>query len=258
MVQALRRWLSRPLVTIRHICARWRVESTDSEGLGTSSSAAPTRQPDSPGEPPDQRPTAIGRIRSQSDPNESESRHVARDERDIVIGLDFGTSCTKAVIGDDVIQAAYAVPFGDFAHEGHPFLLPARLYVGRDGKMDLKDGEFRVTGLKLKLLADPNRRLKIGDGVPHMPTALELCVGYLALSIRLIRPWLLSEYNAMYRNTHLFWQLNLGIPSASYDDAALKDTFRLLGFAAYRVAVAKEPVDCNTVSQAIAAARGVM
>ena len=121
--------------------------------------------------------------------------------------------------------------------------------------MDLSVGEFRVVGLKVKLLADPNRRIRLGSDSQLSPTALELCVGYLALALREIRAWFSNEYSGMYRNTKLYWQLNLGIPSASYDDVAYEGTFRLLGLAAYQAAVDEDAIDVDTVTRTIARCR---
>jgi len=55
--------------------------------------------------------------------------HTARinDEREVVLGLDFGTSSVKVVIGDSALGKAFAVPYCK-AVGIKSFLLPSRLY----------------------------------------------------------------------------------------------------------------------------------
>ena len=178
MAPIKKHWLAGVLLAIWNVCTPKRF-SRKNLGESTTSSDAPGAGQHPPACNTTDQPAA-GKSTVRTDPTEPENHDVPQDERDIVIGLDFGTSCTKAVIGDDVVQAAYAVPFGDFAQDGYPFLLPARLFVERDGTMGLGAGEYRITGLKSKILEDPHRRLRLGEDTAQMPTALELCVGYLA------------------------------------------------------------------------------
>jgi hypothetical protein len=52
------------------------------------------------------------------------------DEREVVLGLDFGTSCVKVVIGDSALGKAFAVPFCK-AEGIAKFLLPSRTVPDR-------------------------------------------------------------------------------------------------------------------------------
>ena len=163
-------------------------------------------------------------------------------ERDIIIGLDLGTACTKVIIGDDVLRSAYAVPFGGLAYEGHPYLIATRVSAMPEGTLSLKAGEFSVTDLKIKLLGDPRQSVLADSKSGLEATALDVCVGYLALVLREVLAWFLDAHADTYRNARLAWQLNIGLPSRSYDDKRRQETFHEFALAAWRAAVQAGPI----------------
>ena len=164
------------------------------------------------------------------------------EEREVIIGLDFGTACTKVAIRDDAFSEVYAVPFGELAHRGHPYLLATRIYVDRDGRLSLRDGELEIDDLKVKLLAGADRRLLSSSETNTDASALDVCTGYLALVLQEVLNWFLSTKANVYRNSRLIWQVNIGVPSRSYDNKSELDAFRILAMAAWRVAVGTGPV----------------
>ena len=170
------------------------------------------------------------------------------DERDIIIGLDFGTACTKVVIRDDVINKAYAVPFGELAYDGHPYLIATQVYACPDDRLSLDDGDGfrRIDDLKIKLLG-------LGDADQFLLTNNELgpnCVGYLALVLREVLAWFLETHKDIYGNTRLNWQLNIGIPSRSYDNEQQCKTFHVLALAAWQAAVREGQVTIKSIQKA--------
>lgn len=172
-------------------------------------------------------------------------------ERDIIIGLDFGTACTKTVIGDDVLGKTYAVSFGKLAYEGHPYLIATRIFVDSDGRLDLRAGEIALDDLKYKLLSNQNELIPINRQSELEMTAFEICVGYIGLVLREIINWFLSIHGDSYRKSHLVWQLNIGMPSRSYDDHDLCKMFQRLALAGWRAAVASGPITVESVRTAI-------
>ena len=58
---------------------------------------------------------------------------------ELVVGLDFGTSCTKIVLRDPYRRRrAFAVPFDDSAaHSSSQYLLPSVLWVDEEGVASL-------------------------------------------------------------------------------------------------------------------------
>ena len=161
---------------------------------------------------------------------------------ELVLGLDFGTSCAKVVVGDLALKKAFAVPFcrpqrGDRGFQA--YLLPARLFE--------VSSEFFLHGsgtvhrdLKLSLLASPESE----DCRMH-------AVAYLALVIRRARAWLFTEHSDIYRHQNIVWRLALGIPVDRFDDSNLFKVYQTIGFAAWAAAGADEPVSIGSCKRAL-------
>ena len=152
----------------------------------------------------------------------------ADDEREVMLGLDFGTSCVKVVIGDSALGKAFAVPFCK-AEGISRFLLPSRLcQTGR--VFSLKAGTHTYRDLKLSLLANPEDLI-----------LQQRVVAFFALIIRRARGWLLTEHAAAYKRTAIAWKLAVGLPTAQHHQTPLSNLFERLGLAAW--AVAGEPAE---------------
>lgn len=137
------------------------------------------------------------------------------DEREVVLGLDFGTSCVKVVIGDSALGKAFAVPFCNGDGIGR-FLLPSRLcQTGR--VFSLETGTHTYRDLKLSLLASPDD-----------PILQRRVVAFLALIIRRARGWLLTEHAATYKRTGIAWKLAVGLPAAQHHQTPLSTLNRLI------------------------------
>ncbi|MBK5965761.1 hypothetical protein CCR95_17170 [Thiocystis minor] len=159
------------------------------------------------------------------------------DEREIVLGLDFGTSSVKVVIGDSALGVAFAVPFS--AGIGiERYLLPCRLYASkkiysmRKGRRDYRD-------LKLSLVAEPTN-----------PTLQEPVIAFLAFVIRHARDWLFREHLDKYRNTRIRWRLKIGLPVAHHFDRELSRVFMKIGQTAWLVANAQGEITSALVDSA--------
>lgn len=145
------------------------------------------------------------------------------DEREVVVGLDFGTSCVKVVIGDSALGKAFAVPFCK-AEGITRFLLASRLcQTGRAFSLD--SGTHTYRDLKLSLLASPTD-----------PVLQQQVVAFLALIIRRARGWLLTEHNATYKRTAIAWKLAVGLPTAQHHQSPLSELFERLSHAAWLAA----------------------
>ena len=145
------------------------------------------------------------------------------DEREVVLGLDFGTSCVKVVIGDSALGKAFAVPFCK-ADGIRKFLLPSR--VCQTGRVfSVETGTHTYRDLKLSLLASPDD-----------PVLQQRVVAFLALIIRRARGWLLTEHAATYRRTAIVWKLAVGLPAAQHHQTPLSALFERLALAAWIVA----------------------
>lgn len=147
------------------------------------------------------------------------------DARELVMGLDFGTSSVKAVIGDRAAEKAYAVPF--MACDGvERYLLPSRLHES-DHAFSLSAGRQLHRDLKLSLLASGNT-----------DEAQKRAVVFLALAIRHARAWLFSEKADVYNGTKVLWKIVVGIPSENilerdYAQSEVVQRFMLISRAAW-------------------------
>ncbi|PQJ97115.1 hypothetical protein CXB77_03880 [Chromatium okenii] len=145
------------------------------------------------------------------------------DEREIVLGLDFGTSSMKVVIGDSTLGIAFAVPFT--AENGiKRYLLPSHVYETK-GVFSLQQGEQDYRDLKLSLIANPTN-LILQKNV----------IAFLAFVIRYTRSWLFHEHADKYCNTRIFWKLKIGLPVAHHLDQSLSKVFSQSGLIAWLVA----------------------
>ncbi len=126
---------------------------------------------------------------------------------DLDIGLDLGTSCTKAVIGDREANRQTAVPL-NLGRDLRGYLLPTRVYVV-DGAYSLKASAKSSVrrDLKMRIMESANRK----GGADH--TALCDFTAFAALSIRRILDWYHRELAASHPNREPIWHLNVGLPS---------------------------------------------
>lgn len=144
-------------------------------------------------------------------------------DRELAVGLDFGSSSVKVVVGDGAIDKAFAVQFRA-ASGVLGYLLPCRVY--KSGSVySLSPGGFVIADLKLSLLANP-----------ESAGCQEQVVAFLALVIRRVRAWFFCFHEPVYRSSNIFWRMALGLPTANHLEPELACVFRLLGAAAWILA----------------------
>lgn len=153
----------------------------------------------------------------------------ASDTLDVFIGLDFGTSCSKVVIRSARYDnRALAVPFGRRSDGGLRYLLPTSLYEKEDGALSVDDDP------RAKPHSDLKRDLM---NQPKDPRRCAMAVGYLALTLRKARIWFIETQHREYGHFRPRWSLNMGIPSAWYDDSELRKTFEVVVHAAWALSL---------------------
>ena len=150
------------------------------------------------------------------------------DERELNIGLDFGTSSVKVVIGDPVLQRAYAVPF----YQGtglEQYLLPSRVWRNGGGySLEKADRPFR--NLKLQLTK------KDFDSEVFAAAS-----AFLAFVIRHARDWLLTEHRETYSRSEILWKLTLGLPAEGYNSSLFFERFQKLAGASWLISLSVWP-----------------
>ena len=161
---------------------------------------------------------------------------------DITIGLDFGTSAVKVVVGDASLEKYFAVPFMHGAGIDE-YLLPSRLYVNQSEHVreySLNSGDDALRDLKLSLLADP------GSLVCRVNIA-----AFLGLVLRHVRAWLFKEHADIYKRANIFWKVAIGLPSESRLNNEFVPVFEKLVAAAWTLSQTSGPINERAVLAAI-------
>ncbi|MGH8544710.1 MAG: hypothetical protein ACREX3_14010 [Gammaproteobacteria bacterium] len=140
-------------------------------------------------------------------------------------------------------------------HETNPFLLPSQVFIdGGDSStlaLTSKDGSSSVGNIKIQLFDDPDGYLVDNRGQQLPIHCTELAAGYLALVLRHARRWFLHHQGGAYGRFDLRWMLNLGIPSAGFDDAQIRDLHRRIGQAAWWLSIQEGPITLEGASDGI-------
>ena len=176
---------------------------------------------------------ALLQLKSSLTPYQSQFEGVDENapERALVIGLDFGTAFTKVVIGEG--SDHYVVPFISGNSE-LSVLLPGIVSIMEGGECLLGDQDSavrKVGDLKISLIdrmVDDEKEVAV--------------VVFLALILQRARKWLITEKADIFKHYHLDWYVNVGLPTDSYHDEDLNDTYRKLLSAAWLLSVIPESV----------------
>ena len=160
----------------------------------------------------------------------------------LVVGLDLGTSCTKAVVRSPFAfgSRATAVRWRCVGAD-NAYLLPTALHETRVG-FDLERCDAART---------THRRLKIDlmDNPESRETRVR-AAAYLGLALRAARQWFLDSQQEAYGKARLRWALNLGIPSAGYDDERVREAFSAVATAAWWLSLRPAPPTLNEADDA--------
>lgn len=176
----------------------------------------------------------------------------SQGNRDIVIGFDFGTSCTKVVLQDSQRKESIAVPFDGVSSQSNRYLFPTKIYINTDGSIRLDSGETEIDGLKVRLIQNPSGTLFEDAGSGVVSTAFDLVVAYIGLVLIHIRNWFLQIRSDVYRDIHLNWQLNIGMSSRSYDDKPLLNSMKMASLGGWNLSLMnKNPIFLSDVKSAI-------
>ncbi|OEU65975.1 MAG: hypothetical protein BA863_02585 [Desulfovibrio sp. S3730MH75] len=159
------------------------------------------------------------------------------EQREVVIGFDFGTACSKVVLQDRQLKKAFAVPFERYGSRNNKYLIPSDLYVYSDGKLSLSPGGKKIYNLKLSCVQTPELKLKKDIAAGFDATAFDMSAAYVGLVLREIREWFDRTKSKDYKHIHIDWQLNIGMPSRSYDDERLYRTIKRMALTGWNLTI---------------------
>jgi len=184
------------------------------------------------------------------------ARTPRAERRYVCLGLDFGTSSTKAVIRVQPIGPAYAVPFGDLAPNDQPYLAPTRLWVARSGDLSLRksgDGGW-VEHLKVRLMERPWEAAPAYEGDTTNARSIDLVAGYLALTLRKIFAWFGSGVRGSLGQVEVLWAMNMGMPARDWDAKEIHSAFLIAARAGWHLAMEGRDIDLAHIALTVDAA----
>jgi len=156
--------------------------------------------------------------------------------KQIVIGLDFGTAFTKVILGDERVR--YAVPLCGKPDGIDSYLLPCVFWISPDGTCSLSSkGSHQVTDIKMRML----------NGDLNSSLQQEMCV-FLSLVFRKTRAYFFSEYESVYKKNYIHWLVNIGLPTSSYHDKKLVSFYKKIVQAAWLASIQEHPISLSLCS----------
>lgn len=160
--------------------------------------------------------------------------------RDVVMGIDFGTSATKVVIGDRTLKQAYAVPFRD-ATGITSYVLPSVLFES-GGKYSLERSPDcnAFPGLKLALLQTPD------DGEIQARIA-----AFVALVARSARSWLFDKRREEYQTRQIVWSICIGQAADHSANPDFEQVYRTIAAAAWKLSAIKGSISIAGARDAV-------
>lgn len=160
-------------------------------------------------------------------------QRVSAPEVDLTLGIDFGTSCTKVVIGDHgLLGQSYAVPIGNGNNGLERFL--------------------RVTQVQAEDKIEANLKMRLMES-PSSVDLQDLAVLYLAGVIRDSLSWFSAEKAGRYKGRTVAWSLNLGFAAKRIDDGPLAKAYTQISDLAARLGPSDHPLSLTSVRKLRAA-----
>lgn len=173
-------------------------------------------------------------------------------EIEVVIGIDFGTSCTKiaARLPYETGQPTYALPVPpERQAESHPYLWLSELWLAPDGAFSLHpvpDGS-RLTQLKRDLIEPPELSAIPGP----RPSAIEAAASFLVLQIRRARSWVAqNRHRFAGSGDSLRWSWHIGFPAGSLGDSPRRRRYETCLAVAFDLATDAEPLRLAQIREA--------
>lgn len=148
---------------------------------------------------------------------------------DVFIGIDFGTSYTKAAVG--LMDAIFPVRWDGVRRAEDALTLPTEYSIVDDSRAVLGQHPSATRDSVLVNLKHPFLR-----PATSRRSICEAAV-FLALVIRYVRAWTYKEHGDLLRNKKVNWMVNLGTPSNGLEDEQLKIAYLRLVHLAWQLSI---------------------
>ena len=171
----------------------------------------------------------------------TDSSTAGGEELFVILGLDFGTSSTKMIVRMpyEAGEPTIAIPAPDPCRRGdHPYLWQTVLWL-KEESIFLpwpEPGATVLNSLKQGLIQGRGETMNRDSEATAAVTRAQAGVAYLSFVIRYARGWLLRNRPDLFLGRKPVWFVNLGMPTASYDDHELVNPYRRIGAAALQLA----------------------
>lgn len=146
-------------------------------------------------------------------------------EIDVVIGLDFGTSFTKAAVG--MMDQIHPVTWEGVSGYPEPYLLPSEYTVMDDGHCFIG----QVPGVEISQIVHRLKHPFIDPAVTS--ESIARATVFVGLVLQYIRAWLFHYHGLTIGNQAIRWQLNIGAPCNGLESSYLEHAYRKLAVSAW-------------------------
>lgn len=204
-------------------------------------------QKDKPHDEKKTKPAMRLEVRDESvkrDESATQFQSLSSETMDLVVGFDFGTSCSKVIIRSPFAlrSRATAVPWYS-GNSNSTYLLPTVLKENTYSEFSLVSSDSTEHALK-------DLKINLMDNIDDT-SAQARAAAYTGLALRSARQWLLDTQQDIYGTYHLRWALNIGIPSAGYNDKNMRSTFGLVARAAWQLSLQPDLPTLDTATEAL-------
>jgi hypothetical protein len=152
---------------------------------------------------------------------------------DVVIGLDFGTSFTKAAVG--FLDKIFPVTWEGVSAHKPAFLLPSEYSILEDGSIFLGQ-HGAASGMAI------HGDLKLPFISPSVSTtSIRNASVFLAMVVRYIRAWVFFYHHQKIGAATIRWHLNLGSPSNGLETDFLSRAYKTLAGTAWMQSLCPDP-----------------
>lgn len=178
--------------------------------------------------------TARGRPASSDDPVKTRLKDLmrrkeekpAKPRRDLILGLDFGTSSFKVIIRDPELGKAFAIPLVHGKAGLPAYLMPTAFSITSDGEWVWSGGERIIPNPKADLLTLVAKGEQADDVVAVATLAC-------AAALRAALAEFGRQFGDQYKGVVTRWEINVGAPLQGKSNDHAVTVFRKIGAAAY-------------------------
>lgn len=181
-----------------------------------------------------------------------DSSNAVGEDLIFILGLDFGTSSTKMIVrlpyeaGEPTIAIPAPSPC---LSDNDPYLWQTVLWLKEDGNFIPwpECGATVLNSLKQGLIQGRSDTTIRTSNASVAVNRAQAGTAYLSFAIRYARGWLTHNMPNLFRGRRPVWFVNLGMPTASYDDPKLVEPYRRIGAAALQLAKFDNSVTIDSV-----------